>query len=412
MNYLNLKLILVKFFVALLIGFIALFVLYFKLYCYYNDLQKAENKIQLYNAILLTDKLYAKGGSDKIYDFLVQLGFEEVTDKQLKKNILIEDASLIDMQTNFGKVFGLVYDKNYYLKINNLKYDESKVFKNIQESSISILWIIILNIIICLIMIFISIYIYSLIKPLNGLKTHIFNSIQRKNSNFKYTKANEIGDIYKEFEKIIKKNNELTIARQFFLRSIMHELKTPIAKGQFAAAMPENEKNKIILSNVFKTLNSIIDEVKKIENVLSNENYLELKPYKYSYLLDKSIKSLLLEDESIIKTKISEDKTITTDEYLFTLVIKNLLDNAIKYSSDEKCEIEFFANMVEVRNYGEKTEFNEKEYFQAFVRGNSKKGGYGLGLYLIKYVCDTQGYVIEYEYSDKKHIFRIKFGTF
>ena len=373
---------------------------------------RLENESRLYFAILTLDKLYSSGVASQINKYLLDIDFKEINDEDFINEIYTSTDKPIDIKTNFGLVSGIVYDNRYFLKINNIKNNTTRVYENIHDSNITSNNVLVLTF--CMVGLFISslMFCYFLIEPLYHLKNHIINLLSNRPSNFVYEKNNEIGILYKEFNKAIKKNNELTVARRFFLRAIMHELKTPIAKGMFAASMPENEKNKEILLNVFKNMNSLINELKNLEEILSSNHDVVLEEKTYSTLLEESLNALYLDDLSVVDVKMHVNKKILVDSSLLVILIKNLLDNALKYSSERKCIIEFFANEIIVRNKGEEQDFDVNEYFKPFIRGKNTANSFGLGLYLIKYICDTQGYKIEYFYTNEYHNFKVTLDTF
>lgn len=373
---------------------------------------RLENESRLYFAILTLDKLYSSGVASQINKYLLDIDFEEINDEDFINEIYTSTDKPIDIKTNFGLVSGIVYDNRYFLKINNIKNNTTRVYENTHDSNITSNNVLVLTF--CMVGLFILslLFCYFLIEPLHHLKNHIINLLNNRPSNFVYEKNNEIGILYKEFNKAIKKNNELTVARRFFLRAIMHELKTPIAKGMFAASMPENEKNKEILLNVFKNMNSLINELKNLEEILSSNHDVVLEEKTYSTLLEESLNALYLDDLSVVDVKMHVNKKILVDSSLLVILIKNLLDNALKYSSERKCIIEFFANEIIVRNKGEEQDFDVNEYFKPFIRGKNTANSFGLGLYLIKYICDTQGYKIEYFYTNEYHNFKVTLDTF
>lgn len=374
---------------------------------YSNKALRAESISRLYFAILAINKLYASGAGVEIDKYLQDIDFQEITDKRFMRELCTSNDKPIDHKTNFGLIQGIVYKDKYYLKLINQKNNSLKVYENTHNNNIND-GLIKLLISLIIMMFFASlIYCYNLIQPLKGLTRHIRDLSNGKNSNFSYYKNDEIGLLTKEFNKATKKNNELVLARRFFLRAIMHELKTPIAKGMFAATMPESEKNKKILISVFKGMNALVNEFKQVEEILSKNHEVVLKEYSYSYLLEQSISALYLDNLQIIDVKMNEDRTIIVDGALFIILIKNLLDNAIKYSSNHKCIIEFQKDYINVKNIGEEKDFNTEEYFKPFARGNVEQSGFGLGLYLIKYICDTQGFELKYFYDDGYHNFRI-----
>jgi two-component system phosphate regulon sensor histidine kinase PhoR len=85
--------------------------------------------------------------------------------------------------------------------------------------------------------------------------------------------------------------------------------------------------------------------------------------------------------------------------------VLNLMDNAAKYSGESKfiavrLHSENSKIIFEVEDHGIGIPANEREtIFQQFYRGQNGagKGGYGLGLFLVKHIMDAHGGSIELE---------------
>ncbi|HEC1809698.1 TPA: HAMP domain-containing histidine kinase, partial [Campylobacter lari] len=215
-----------------------------------------------------------------------------------------------------------------------------------------------------------------------------------------------------EFDHAINKIQELVKSRQFFLRMIMHELKTPIGKGRIVCEMLDNQKQKDRLVAIFERLELLIDEFGKIEKVLSRNCQLNLQTYHLSLILEQA-EDYLMRDDFYQKVKITykEDTMIVADLELFSLMLKNLIDNAIKYSVDKACEIICSGDYIIVRNKGIQLKKTFDYYLKPFVREhNTQVEGMGLGLYIINNICNLHGYNLTYSYEDGYHTFKIVFS--
>ena len=198
---------------------------------------------------------------------------------------------------------------------------------------------------------------------------------------------------------------ELLHSRQLFLRAIMHELKTPIAKGRLVSEMLEDEKNKARMHSIFERLNLLIDEFAKIEKITSKNFELTIKPYKMSDLLEASIDMLMIENpKRLITTRIEKDYSVEVDFELFTLVVKNLLDNGIKYSTDKHIVVVISKNTLEIINHAEALNEPLENYFKPF---HTSKKGLGLGLYIVKSILDIHHMELGYRHEDGKNIFTV-----
>lgn len=197
-------------------------------------------------------------------------------------------------------------------------------------------------------------------------------------------------------------------SRQLFLRTIMHELKTPIAKGRIVSELIDDEKQKKRMITIFEKLNYLIDDFAKVEQIVSNNYSLNLHAYKMDSIVQKSIDMLLLEKtDNIIMQGISAEK-IDVDLDLFSLAIKNLIDNALKHSNDTKVTIKEEEYSLLFISNGAELQKPLQEYFKPFhADTKNKTHGMGLGLYIVHSILQMHNMQLEYEYKEKQNIFRI-----
>ena len=100
---------------------------------------------------------------------------------------------------------------------------------------------------------------------------------------------------------------------------------------------------------------------------------------------------------------------IKADFNLFTLSVKNLVDNAIKYSTDSKVIIESVQYDLLIKNKGSPLKLDINEYFKPYFKDikNPLSEGFGLGMYIIKTALDAQNFDLRYHHKDGYNIFTI-----
>jgi len=288
--------------------------------------------------------------------------------------------------------------------INN---DRFKLFlKNKNKPKYPLKRIIVFTIVFLLIIILYFWVIRSL-RPLTELKNKIKKFSEGDlNIQCHSDKKDEIAEVANEFDHAVTMIRELLQSRQLFLRAIMHELKTPIAKGRLVSEMLPDEKSKARMHSIFERLNLLIDEFAKIEKITSKNFELHLKPYKMSDLVEASTDLLMVENPlRYVGVEIHKDYIVKVDFELFTLVIKNLLDNAIKYAPDKRVIVTIDSDHIDIRNKGEALSEPLENYFKPF---HTSKGGLGLGLYIVKSILDIHTMELSYRYEDGVNIFTIR----
>jgi len=259
--------------------------------------------------------------------------------------------------------------------------------------------------------IFIYFSVLRSLEPLKQLRRQILLISNGERQNFDNYEDDEIGKIAFEFDKAFKKNQELIESRQLFLRTIMHELKTPIGKGRIIVEMIKEAKQKDRLIEIFKRLDSLINEFAKIEHLFSKNYNLRFELIPFSLILNGAKKFLMRDDfEKVVRVKFHEDGIMKVDVEVFSLALKNLLDNALKYSQDGTCELECGKNYFMIKNYGQTLKEPVEYYFQAFTREkHTQVGGTGLGLYIVSEICKLHNFDLIYTYELGKHCFKVVF---
>ena len=220
-------------------------------------------------------------------------------------------------------------------------------------------------------------------------------------------KKDEVSLLAMEFKNTAKKLKDLKEARNVFIRNIMHELKTPITKGKFLTEIQRNEENDEKLKEVFNRLEALINEFASIEELISSSKNIEKNFYYLDDILDNAKDILMLEDEVVQGG--FENKKLNVNFKLFSIAAKNLIDNAIKYSDDNKVTIKTEEENIIFENSGKELEYELEKYYQPFFANEEKtNNSFGLGLYIVHNILKANKYSLEYEYKDGKNIFICK----
>ena len=367
------------------------------------------NQINAVNNLL---ELYKRNAPPSdIERYFSSYGLELVKDKNIIQNIITSGKIFFVQDTSIGEFSSVEYNNSLFLNIKNNSFVvvfESLGTKNLNDP----LWVGFLLTMAVLISLYLSIV--RSFTPLKKLSKNIKKFAQGNlDVNLAATHSeDEIGQVAQEFNNAIAKIQELIRSRQLFLRTIMHELKTPIGKGRLITEMLDDETQKERLVNVFERLEILINEFAKIEQLLSKSYSLNYQDYHFSLILEQVKDMSMLDNwDELISTDIECDVVINVDFGLFALAIKNLIDNALKYSSDKKVRIICDENKVSVANRGAALAKSFEHYKQAFIRNKDEKAtGMGLGLYIIDKICELHKFRFEYNYSDGTHYFSIVFS--
>lgn len=217
-----------------------------------------------------------------------------------------------------------------------------------------------------------------------------------------FTLSKTINDLLERMEEAVEREKQFT-------SDASHELRTPLAviKGTLEVLVrkprekQEYEEKISFCVNEVDRLNTLIDELlllarfenqkqsNKIENVYLNELILESLSRFLEKIVGKNI---------TITTQFSDDYYIKSDYYLVSIIIRNLLSNALKYSKENgEVKISVSKNntttLITITDFGLGIPPEDlNKIFNSFHRAENSKNtsikGTGLGLSIVKRLCD------------------------
>lgn len=315
-----------------------------------------------------------------------------IVERRFKDSLLrvlqVNDRQFIYIK-NRGKTF-LVEDKNEITK-------NSKIY------------IVLVFAIILITLILSFIVTIKKLMPLKILKDKV-STLGDENFDFECCDSNrkdEVSMLGMEFKKTARKLKDIKEARNVFIRNIMHELKTPITKGKFLTEIERNEENDEKLKEVFIRLESLINEFASIEELISSSKNIEKNYYFLDDILDNAKDILMVEEDEVVGH--FENKKLEVNFKLFSIAVKNLIDNAIKYSPDKKVEIKTENQDIIFENKGKELKYDLERYYEPFFANEEKiENSFGLGLYIIHNILKANNYSLSYEYKNGINIFRCK----
>ncbi|NPA73171.1 MAG: HAMP domain-containing histidine kinase [Epsilonproteobacteria bacterium] len=392
-------------FIMATIGVIFTFILFYQ----YEREQDTKNFLNRY-ALLSKSIQYQLVFSPTLKDFFKLLEeYHMKPIKDVKKALYILNHTPIVFQhtSSIGTALILKDNDNAYLYVSTKHY--SLLLKDMAYNTKKDL--IYISIFVSILILIIMAYIWTIKKllPLKKLKVEI-DKFAKGNLDVKVCQLDnddEIADVANAFNNAVKQIKRLNSSRILFLRNIMHELKTPITKGRITAEMLPEGKNKERLISVFEKLQNLLDEFITIEKISSGFINLERKSFRLIDIIDEAI-DLAMIDRSQVELIKTKELNLKVDFKLFSVAIKNMIDNAIKYSPDKKVQIIVNDKAIIFKNRGEKLQKDLKEYMEPFTSEGNQKDSFGLGLYLVDNILRAHKLQLLYSYKDGWNTFVFK----
>lgn len=215
-----------------------------------------------------------------------------------------------------------------------------------------------------------------------------------------------------------------------FVADASHELRTPLAvlRGE----LEELAQNTQLTAQTCETLGSMLEEVDRLAEIVegllalsrldTGEGKTDWVRFDLAELVVTTADqmSLLAEDKSIkVVCEAPESVIIEGDRSRLKQVVVNLLDNAIKYTADGgritlKITQENGYAMLDVADEGvgipaEALPHVFKRFFRVDGSRSRDRGGVGLGLSIVKSICDAHGARVEVSsVPGRGSVFRIR----
>lgn len=389
--------------------FVSVFVLISILFviCLNLELNLSYKEQSQYHESIVKSLIDNYNSDTNITSYFLARGFTVLDNAKLAHKIREEGENYFTMATDFGRFSSVFYDYALFLRAVSQKDD---VILQSKKDNLTFEFIFFGFLLSMALVFILYLLVMKSLQPLEKLKKQITHTLNDgKDFLTQDYEKDEIGEIATNFSDTIDKMHELAESRRLFLRTIMHEFKTPIGKGRIIAAMMKEKKQKARLVEIFKRLDTLIEESAKIESLYSKNYQLHIRTYSFDEILSQAKKLLLYDDiDKKIKLKNKNNLLLEVDIDSFSLVVKNLIENAIKYSDDKLCLIECFEDYFIVKNKGKALKQPYTEYLKAFSKDKeNKNSGMGLGLYIVDRTCKSHNFELSYEYVNAFHCFKV-----
>lgn len=207
-----------------------------------------------------------------------------------------------------------------------------------------------------------------------------------------------------------------------FTENASHELQTPLAilrskldlltesdiQGREAALIAD-------MQNAIEKLSRINSSLTLLAR-LENHEFETRQPISLSRLSAETLNTFseLMEMKAIsLQTNIADNVLLQLHPSLGDILLGNLLSNAIRHNTvNGAIELTLDKDKLVIRNTGNPPEVPTTELFRRFKKGHQQSDSIGIGLAIVKQICDLHHYYIQYNYADGWHIMQISFSEF
>ena len=229
--------------------------------------------------------------------------------------------------------------------------------------------------------------------------------------------AKEYNTLFDSLKKEIETNKKLLEENKRFIADTVHQIRTPLTNIMMNSEMIERNLKDDTLSNftdqINASINMLTNSYEDLAYILSYDS-IEYEPATISltHLLTERVKFFQTISKVNLKSlqaKIEEDVVVTINPIECERLIDNNIANAIKYATPNKpititLTKEKTGIVLEFGSFG--SEITNKEMlFEKNYRENGSKRGLGLGLNMVKIICEKYDISYKLSYNEGRNIF-------
>ncbi|TWI57222.1 sensor histidine kinase [Halalkalibacter nanhaiisediminis] len=225
--------------------------------------------------------------------------------------------------------------------------------------------------------------------------------------------GDELGQLAKSFNILSSSLEKVEENRREFLANVSHELRTPLSymKG-YAEAMEEGvieqKKGLEIIQKEANRLERLVNDLLDLAQLEGDSYPLQCEPIAFAQLVTDVVETfeLIARQKNIqINSQLDEDSIIYGDGDRLEQVIRNLLDNAIRYTPEHKAisltltsKDEFSELVISDEGIGipeEDISAVTERFYRVHKARTREKGGTGLGLAIVSQIMKKHGGTFE-----------------
>lgn len=398
-------------------------IFYFAMVNEIND--EIDDALEDYSEIIITRTLAGmplpqqRDGSNNSYQIIEisrEYAYLNSHIKYYDANIYIEDKREEEPARVLTTIFKDGNDKWYELTVSTPSFEREDLLNTVM------MWILFLYIVILVSGVSVTMWVfYRSLSPLYALLKWLDNYIpgHKISAVPNDTDVTELRQLNRAVEEATNRSEEVYALQKQFIGNASHELQTPLAvlgnrierllnSGNLTEEQMQEIMSMLQTQRHIVRLNKDLLLLTKIENC----QFTDSENIDIAELLKQHLDMYeeIFEDKNITcKMDVVEECNVVMNGSLANMLVTNLLRNAYIHSANGACiEISLSGGMLSISNDGEHS-LDANKIFERFYQGTKKEGSTGLGLSIVKAVCNLYNMQVFYSFEEKKHKFSVKF---
>ncbi len=217
----------------------------------------------------------------------------------------------------------------------------------------------------------------------------------------KANRHDDLGDLAADINHMADDVRDMLEAKQQLLLAISHELRSPLTRAKVALEFLDDSQVKHDLLGDMREMEHLIADLLESERMNAGHTTLRRSPVDLGPMLRSLIETEFEDRSARIDLRVPAEPVVReVDEIRVRLVVKNLIENALRYSPPDGAPVEVtltaLPGMVtlRVRDHGpgipkEHLSRVTEPFYRADRARSRSTGGLGLGLYLAKRIAEA-----------------------
>jgi signal transduction histidine kinase len=216
-------------------------------------------------------------------------------------------------------------------------------------------------------------------------------------------RRDEFGALTTAFNQMVERLGQMVTARDQLLTDVSHELRSPLTRMKVALEMVAEGDARTRMSADVAEMEAMVAELLEIERLRDGRG-LDRVETPVGPLIEDVVRAFDGVAPGVIVSP-HGDATMLVDSGRMRIVLRNLIENALKYSLNDSAPVRVELHVAEslvIRVLDDGRGIPAEDVGQVFVpffrvdRSRSKKtGGYGLGLSICQRIVEAHGGTIE-----------------
>lgn len=268
---------------------------------------------------------------------------------------------------------------------------------------------------------------YNFYKPMLSI-TQRFEKEEKITDEKLLNKTDEFGVLVEKYNQLYDSlksetqlNSKLLEENKRFIADTVHQIRTPLTNimmnGEMVKKFQKDDTLSLFIDQIDASINMLSNSYEDLAYITSYDT-IEYKSHKVdlSEILSKRVKffsTISKVNFKEIVSNIEDDIYIDINEIELERIIDNNISNGIKYgTANQSITINLFKNndtvTLEFKTFGDPIK-NKEKVFEKNYRENEAKRGLGLGLNMVKGICEKYGIRYSTTYENNQNIFTYTF---